>query len=108
MYNNYLLSNNILVGYHCSAGIAHNKILAKLAAGMHKPNQQTILPQFCISELYQTLPITKIRSLGGKFGLQVSEVLGVKVMNDLCRFSERELQQKLDSKTGYIIFNLNA
>lgn len=31
-------------GYECSAGIAHNKILAKLVCGMNKPNKQTILP----------------------------------------------------------------
>lgn len=31
-------------GYNCSAGIAHNKILAKLTCGFHKPNKQTCLP----------------------------------------------------------------
>lgn len=31
-------------GYACSAGIAHNKILAKLTCGFHKPNKQTCLP----------------------------------------------------------------
>ena len=28
------------LGYTCSAGIARNKMLAKLAAGWKKPNQQ--------------------------------------------------------------------
>lgn len=27
----------------CCAGIAHNKLLAKLACGLHKPNQQTVV-----------------------------------------------------------------
>lgn len=31
-------------GYECSAGIAHNKVLAKLVCGINKPNKQTILP----------------------------------------------------------------
>lgn len=31
-------------GYACSAGIAHNKILAKLTCAFHKPNKQTCLP----------------------------------------------------------------
>lgn len=39
-------------GYECSAGIAHNKILAKLVCGMNKPNKQTILPQKHIGRLY--------------------------------------------------------
>lgn len=91
-----------MVGYRCSAGIAHNKILAKLAAGLHKPNQQTILPQEGIQALYKNLPVHKIRSLGGKFGQYMSEKLGIKTMGELSRFSEKELQQKFDEKTGYV------
>lgn len=40
-------------GYECSAGIAHNKILAKLVCGMNKPNKQTILPLKYIPQLYR-------------------------------------------------------
>lgn len=40
-------------GYECSAGIAHNKILAKLVCGMNKPNKQTILPLKHITQLYE-------------------------------------------------------
>lgn len=32
------------LGYSCSAGIAHSKILAKLGSGLHKPAQQTVVP----------------------------------------------------------------
>ena len=33
-----------------SAGIACNKLLAKVAAGLHKPDQQTIVPpRYCIA-----------------------------------------------------------
>ena len=32
------------LGFTSSAGIAHNKLLAKLGSSMHKPNKQTILP----------------------------------------------------------------
>ncbi|XP_072943855.1 DNA polymerase eta isoform X2 [Epargyreus clarus] len=41
-------------GYRCSAGIAHNKILAKLVCGMNKPNKQTILPKHAVDILYKT------------------------------------------------------
>lgn len=40
-------------GYECSAGIAHNRILAKLVCGMNKPNKQTILPLRHIAEMYK-------------------------------------------------------
>lgn len=40
-------------GYECSAGIAHNKILAKLVCGLNKPNKQTILPLKHIPQLFR-------------------------------------------------------
>ena len=40
-------------GFTCSAGIGHNKILAKLTCGMNKPNKQTILPLKSIPFLYK-------------------------------------------------------
>lgn len=33
-----------VTGYECSAGVAHNKLLAKLVCGLNKPNKQTLLP----------------------------------------------------------------
>ena len=54
-------------------GVAHNKILSKLASGLHKPSQQTLVPASAIPELLQDLPIPKLRQLGGKFGEEVSE-----------------------------------
>lgn len=87
-------------GFRCSAGIAHNKILAKLACGLHKPNRQTILPQSQVPVLYQTLPIKKVRSLGGKFGDYVATVLGCTVMGDLAKFTLPKLQEKFDEKQG--------
>lgn len=87
-------------GYKCSAGIAHNKILSKLVCGLHKPNKQTILPQEAVSELFQKIPIRKITSLGGKFGQSLSEDLGITYMGELGKFSERELIQRYDDKSG--------
>lgn len=40
-------------GYECSAGIAHNKTLAKLVCGLNKPNKQTVLPLKQINEFYR-------------------------------------------------------
>ena len=31
-------------GYRTSAGVACNKMLAKLVSGLHKPDDQTVLP----------------------------------------------------------------
>ncbi|XP_022912036.2 DNA polymerase eta [Onthophagus taurus] len=93
-------------GYKCSAGIAHNKILAKLSCGLHKPNQQTILPQCGVDELYKNLPIRKIKSLGGKFGEILGDDLGISTMAELKQFDEKDLIQRYDEKTGSWLYNI--
>ena len=53
------------VGWRRQAGIAHSKSLAKLGSGLHKPNQQTILPTRAASIMLRDLPLGRIRGLGG-------------------------------------------
>ncbi|XP_076280998.1 DNA polymerase eta [Lasioglossum baleicum] len=93
-------------GFKCSAGIAQNKILAKLACGLHKPNRQTILPPSTVSTLYSTLPVKKVRNLGGKFGDVVIESLNCNVMGDLLQYSLQYLQKRFDEKTGLWLYNI--
>ena len=44
-------------GYRSSAGIACNKMLAKLASGLHKPDDQTILPPTVAAAFIAPLPV---------------------------------------------------
>jgi hypothetical protein len=66
----------------CNAGIAHNKLLAKLASAMNKPNKQTVVPHRSVASIMATLPVKKIRNFGGKVG-QVLEELGCKTAADV-------------------------
>ncbi|KAM9365204.1 DNA polymerase eta [Pholidichthys leucotaenia] len=93
-------------GFRCSAGISHNKVLAKLACGLNKPNRQTILPLDSVAELFSNLPIGKIRNLGGKLGASITETLGVENMGDLTRFSQAQLGQHFGDKTGQWLYDL--
>ncbi|KAL0505090.1 LOW QUALITY PROTEIN: putative impB/mucB/samB family [Leishmania lindenbergi] len=62
--------------YDCSAGIAHNRVLAKCISATHKPNQQTLLlPDRGASALFE-LPLSGLRGFGGKLGAAVSVVCG--------------------------------
>lgn len=87
-------------GFQCSAGISHNKVLAKLACGLNKPNRQTLVSHGSVPQLFSQMPIRKIRSLGGKLGASVVEVLGVEYMGDLTHFTESQLQSHFGEKNG--------
>ncbi|KAM3606534.1 uncharacterized protein V6R79_018181 [Siganus canaliculatus] len=93
-------------GFRCSAGISHNKVLAKLACGLNKPNRQTILPLDSVAELFSSLPISKIRNLGGKMGASITETLSVENMGDLTHFSQAQLGQHFGEKTGQWLYDL--
>ncbi|XP_017298477.2 uncharacterized protein LOC103506749 isoform X2 [Diaphorina citri] len=86
--------------FHCSAGIAHNKVLAKLVCGLHKPQKQSILPQSSVSMLYANLSIKKVRHLGGKLGDEVVETLQCSTMLELEKFSLKQLQSHFEEKTA--------
>ena len=65
-----------------TAGVAHNKILAKFASGMHKPAQQTVVTLECVPGLMATTPIPKLRQLGGKFGEEIMHALQISTVGD--------------------------
>lgn len=92
--------------FTCSAGIAHNKMLAKLASGMHKPAQQTIVPASCVPELLASLPVKKMKQLGGKLGSSLENDLGIKTVGDLLQFSESRLQERYGVNTGTWLWNI--
>ncbi|ERN14955.1 DNA polymerase eta isoform X1 [Amborella trichopoda] len=92
--------------FTCSAGIAHNKMLAKLASGMHKPAQQTVVPSASINELLASLPVKKMKQLGGKLGASLESDLGVHNVGDLLQFSEEKLQNHYGVNTGTWLWNV--
>lgn len=92
--------------FTCSAGIAHNKMLAKLASGMNKPAQQTIVPFSSVKKLLESLPIKKMKQLGGKLGTSLQADLGVNTVGDLLQFSEEKLQDRYGINTGTWLWNI--
>ncbi|XP_070788587.1 DNA polymerase eta [Pituophis catenifer annectens] len=95
-----------VTGFQCSVGISHNKVLAKLACGLNKPNRQTLVSQGAVPQLFSKMPIGNIRNLGGKLGASITECLGVQYMGELIQFNESQLQTHFGEKTGSWLYEL--
>jgi len=94
------------LNYTCSAGIAHNKLLAKLAAGHNKPNKQTVVRKCSTGSFLPDYKVTKLRGLGGKLGRQVVAAFGVETIADLLHFPLKEMQSKLGSQSGQWVYQV--
>ncbi|KAG2684987.1 hypothetical protein I3843_10G100300 [Carya illinoinensis] len=92
--------------FTCSAGIAHNKMLAKLASAINKPAQQTVVPLSSVKGLLESLPIKKMKQLGGKLGSSLQSDLGVNTVGELLQFSEEKLQECYGINTGTWLWNI--
>ncbi|KIW26919.1 uncharacterized protein PV07_06707 [Cladophialophora immunda] len=86
--------------YTCSAGIARNKMMAKLGAGYKKPNQQTIVRNRAVQHFLSGFKFTKIRNLGGKLGDHVVDTFNIDDVTDLLKIPLEQLKAKLGADTG--------
>lgn len=71
-----------------SAGVSSNKTLAKLASGLKKPNQQTIInpsDEGALQKLFHPMPVSRLRGLGGKLGEDIMAKLNVSTVGDLAQ-----------------------
>ncbi|KAK7822455.1 hypothetical protein U0070_001622 [Myodes glareolus] len=77
------------------AGVAPNKLLAKLVSGVFKPNQQTVLlPESCQDLIHSLNHIKEIPGIGYKTAKHL-EVLGINCVLDLQTFSIKTLEKEL-------------
>jgi len=93
--------------FRCSAGIAHNKMLSKFSCGINKPNKQTILPQDQVADLFKSVPICKLRGLGGKLGADVSIKLNCEYVSDLASLPLNVIRSSYDDKTSQWLHNIS-
>ena len=92
-----------------SAGISSNKTLAKLASGLKKPNRQTLInptDPTPLEKLFYPLPLSRIRGLGGKFGMQISQTFGITTVGQLSQVPLTTLQSQLEVKTARFLYDI--
>jgi DNA polymerase IV len=87
-----------------SAGIAPNKMLAKIASEMKKPNGQFTIREDEISEFMCELPVRKLWGIGTKSDEKFAK-LGISTCGDLQRYSRIQLYEWF-GKFGLELYSL--
>ena len=104
----YSLKHNPTVqaelGFRASAGIAENRLLAKLASGLHKPDDQTVLPASEAEAFVAPLPLRAISGIGLKMASEL-QAMGLERVADLReRVSEATLKRKFGDRVGAFLY----
>jgi len=77
-------------GLTASAGIAENKLLAKIASDMNKPNGQCVVPPEGVAAFMENLPVRKLWGIGG-VSAQKLERRGIQRCGELQSLAKVEL-----------------
>eukprot|EP00927_Polykrikos_kofoidii_P054399 TRINITY_DN48816_c0_g1_i1.p1 TRINITY_DN48816_c0_g1~~TRINITY_DN48816_c0_g1_i1.p1 ORF type:complete len:1476 (+),score=285.78 TRINITY_DN48816_c0_g1_i1:305-4732(+) len=96
-------------GFTVSAGIAENKLCAKLGSACHKPNRQTLVPRRSVQTFMQTVPLKELRGLGGKLGDRLRSATGFEpdtACRELMQIPLATLQKHLGEQEGAIVWHL--
>ncbi len=91
----YLLKARIKesFGLTCSIGIAPNKLLAKLAGEMRKPDGLTVIRPEDVSRVMENLPVKDLCGIGGRMERRLN-MLGIYTCGQLGRFPVKILHEK--------------
>ncbi|ORX38540.1 hypothetical protein BD324DRAFT_621278 [Kockovaella imperatae] len=88
--------------YTCSAGIAHNKAMAKLCSAWKKPNNQTVLRAAATPAFLRDMDFTDIRFLGGKLGSAMATEFGAKTVGDMLTVPLEDMQKRFGEESIWV------
>uniref|UniRef100_A0A182J948 Uncharacterized protein n=1 Tax=Anopheles atroparvus TaxID=41427 RepID=A0A182J948_ANOAO len=84
------------LGLRCCAGIAHNKLLAKLVGAIHKQNKQTVLLPTWGSTFVASLGcVRSLTGVGEKTAQTLADCCGISTVSDLQQVSLDKLAKHL-------------
>ena len=80
-------------GITCSVGIAPNKLLAKLASDMQKPDGLTIIAPEDVARILECMPVGELCGIGRKTAYQLKE-MSINTCGELARCDEGRLTRR--------------
>ena len=84
------------LGLTCSAGVGPNKLIAKIASDVNKPNGLTVIQPHQVREFLQNLPLRKIHGVGPATDKRLAAA-GFLKCSDLWTVSDEDLEKVLGS-----------
>jgi len=90
-------------GLTCSIGIAPNKLLAKIASDMNKPDGLTIITEDNVSAVLNPLPARKLWGIGPKTEKYLKDV-GIATVGDLASLPAETLSERFGPSYGNYLY----
>ncbi len=90
-------------GLTCSIGIAPNKLLAKIASDMQKPDGLTILTENDIEKMIWPLPVRKLYGVGPKTEAHLNGI-GIRTIGELAASSLDQLVEHFGQSYGTYLY----
>jgi DNA polymerase-4 len=93
-------------GLTASIGIGPNKLLAKIASGLRKPDAVTEIPVEEASRMLHDMPATVLWGIGPKTAARLKEAMAVQTVGDLCNVPLAALQTLLGEHHGAYLYRI--
>ncbi len=88
----------------CSIGIGPNKLVAKIAADIQKPNGLTIVKPKQVEDFLSPLQVTRLIGIGRKTKTKM-QTLGIETIGDLAKYDVQRLIEVFGKKLGTYFHN---
>jgi DNA polymerase IV (DinB-like DNA polymerase) len=92
------------IGVTFSVGIGPNKLLAKIASDIHKPDGLTLLLHEDVARFLDPLPVDRLIGVGRKISQKMNE-LNIKTIGDLARYDVQKLVVVFGKTLGIYFHN---
>ncbi len=86
----------------CSVGIAPNRMLAKLASSMQKPDGLTMIPPAQVREVLDWVELTDIPGIGRRLQVRLFD-MGIRTLRQLGDYPVQELQRVFGPNNGLML-----
>jgi DNA polymerase-4 len=89
---------------NCSIGIAPNKLLAKIASDLDKPDGLTIITEEDVEKRIWPLPVRKLWGVGPKTEAYLKEKMNIKTIGDLAALTLEKLIEEFGQSHGNYLY----